>query len=383
MPGILSGAGMHKAVLACPDCSPVQRVKALFFLGEWEECLALVRCRPEWATQAGIWGALAYAMPDVVFSMKDAPLPVKQWCEMELNHIPLSPSVSENIFFQWKEAAQCYNFDKIIYLLTKIYNNFNLGNVNFEYKNGILFNRCKEDNIPVEGPLVSIIMTAYNEEKYISMSIDSVIQQSYKNIELIIIDDASTDKTLSIARDKSEQDSRIKVFSMPCNSGTWVSKNVGLEHASGDFVMMHDADDWSHPDKVRLMMKQFQHKGIQSVSSRIIRIHGNTWEPFSRDISNFIRWNPSSFMYRRSFVKEHGNYLDLLGSDCEIVARHEMISGVSSHVRLPLPLSLGFSKKDSLSSKFRGNCGGLHRMEDWERWRFMHVEYLKNNKSML
>lgn len=87
---------------------------------------------------------------------------------------------------------------------------------------------------------ISIIMPVYNKELYINESINSVINQSFKDWELIIVNDGSTDNSLSIA--SSFEDSRIKVFSTK-NSGVSSARNFGIDHHCGDYITFFDADD--------------------------------------------------------------------------------------------------------------------------------------------
>ncbi|KTD99322.1 glycosyltransferase family 2 protein [Pseudoalteromonas sp. H71] len=101
-----------------------------------------------------------------------------------------------------------------------------------------------------EQPLVSIIMPAYNAEKYISESIESVLAQSYKNWELLITDDRSTDTTQQIINKYAIQDSRIKLFINEKNGGAGVARNYSIGKASGRFIAFLDADDQWLPEKL-------------------------------------------------------------------------------------------------------------------------------------
>ena len=98
--------------------------------------------------------------------------------------------------------------------------------------------------------LVSVIMPAYNSEVFISESIQSVINQTYPNWELLVIDDASSDSTKKIAEKFSSEDSRIRFFQNSSNSGTHHSRNRGIKAASGDFIAFLDADDLWKPEKL-------------------------------------------------------------------------------------------------------------------------------------
>nr|BAP91647.1 glycosyl transferase family 2 [Phormidium sp. KS] len=104
-------------------------------------------------------------------------------------------------------------------------------------------------------PPISVIIPAYNSERTIQATIESVLQQTFSDFELIIVDDGSTDKTLEIV--SSFKDARIKVFSYS-NAGGAVSRNRGFSHSSGEFIAFLDADDLWTPDKLELQLKALQ-----------------------------------------------------------------------------------------------------------------------------
>lgn len=95
---------------------------------------------------------------------------------------------------------------------------------------------------------VSILIAAYNAEKYIRECLESICGQTLQEIQIICIDDASTDGTLSILHSYEKKDTRITVLSQPTNQGQAVARNRGLEIATGTFVTMLDSDDWLAPD---------------------------------------------------------------------------------------------------------------------------------------
>src|SRR5688572_26575631 len=90
-------------------------------------------------------------------------------------------------------------------------------------------------------PLVSVLMTAYNREKYIAESIESVLRSTYIHFELIIVDDASKDRTVEIAR--SYKDPRIQVYVNEKNLGDYPNRNRAASYASGKYIKYLDADD--------------------------------------------------------------------------------------------------------------------------------------------
>ncbi len=95
-------------------------------------------------------------------------------------------------------------------------------------------------------PLVSVIVPVFNVSSYIDDCINSIVEQSYKNIEILVIDDGSTDGSSAICDRWSVSDDRIKVFHKP-NGGLSDARNYGLEHASGEWVSFIDSDDYVSP----------------------------------------------------------------------------------------------------------------------------------------
>ncbi len=91
--------------------------------------------------------------------------------------------------------------------------------------------------------LVSIIVPVYNAEKYLGKCIESIINQTYKNIEAIFVNDGSKDDSLSICKNYANQDKRIKILDIP-NGGVSNARNVGIENAQGEYVQFIDSDDY-------------------------------------------------------------------------------------------------------------------------------------------
>lgn len=106
---------------------------------------------------------------------------------------------------------------------------------------------------------ISIIIPAYNVEQYIQTCIESVLQQSYRNIEVIIINDGSSDRTGEICNIYQKQDNRVKVIHKD-NSGVSDSRNVGLNLSTGDYVCFIDSDDWIEQDYLNDVSKVLKEK---------------------------------------------------------------------------------------------------------------------------
>jgi glycosyltransferase EpsH len=113
-------------------------------------------------------------------------------------------------------------------------------------------------------PLVSIIIPIYNVDKYLGNCLDSILDQSYNNLEIILVNDGSTDKSLEICYKFSNLDSRIIVFSQE-NNGVSSARNRGIEHSTGKYIMFVDSDDWIDINTISKTVKIAEKKNIHLV----------------------------------------------------------------------------------------------------------------------
>lgn len=102
----------------------------------------------------------------------------------------------------------------------------------------------------MKNSLVTVIIPCFNSEKFISETIQSVQNQTYENWEIILVDDASTDKTISIINEIMTADNRIQLFKLNSNSGTGIARNFALTKANGRYISFLDADDLWKPQKL-------------------------------------------------------------------------------------------------------------------------------------
>lgn len=185
---------------------------------------------------------------------------------------------------------------------------------------------CRE-TLPVQtdGPKISVILAAYQADDMLRTALGSLQEQTYRNLEILVVDDASpSDQTARIAQDFCTRDPRFRFLRMERNGGAYIARNLALDQATGDFVTLHDADDWSHPAKiasqVAVMQGQPQILGCTSQQARA-----------TNDLE-FLRWggdgkcistNTSSFMFRRKEMREHFGYWDTvrLSADNELIRR--------------------------------------------------------------
>lgn len=125
--------------------------------------------------------------------------------------------------------------------------------------------------------LVSIVVPIYNTEKYLRKCIDSLVHQSYENIEVVLVDDGSTDSSLSISMEYRNMDDRVKVFSKQ-NGGQGTARNLGIEKALGDYIMFVDADDWVDSDIVEVLVNEINTRGSDIAICNIKKTKFNSEE---------------------------------------------------------------------------------------------------------
>ena len=106
--------------------------------------------------------------------------------------------------------------------------------------------------MPDSSPHISVVLPAYNAEKYLDQAVGSILAQTFTDFELIIVDDGSIDKTLAIAHNLANDlaDPRIRVIANKENCGIPKTRNIGWKAATGEFIAHQDADDYSHPTRL-------------------------------------------------------------------------------------------------------------------------------------
>ena len=134
-----------------------------------------------------------------------------------------------------------------------------------------------------EYPLVSILIPLYNAEKYFLETMKSLLAQTYNNIEIIIVNDGSTDNSLNIAREYEKEHKNIKVYTQK-NSGAQVARNKAFEMSSGEYIQYFDADDIMHQDKIASQMEVLRQYGFKDDM-----VATGIWMEFFDSIDNAVQ----------------------------------------------------------------------------------------------
>ena len=120
-------------------------------------------------------------------------------------------------------------------------------------------------------PKISVIMATHNDESTISDSIESILKQTYQNIEFLIIDDYSTDETLKILKISNQKQKTLKFFENPKNVGLTKSLNILIRNASGDLIARQDADDISFSNRLFKQVHELIQNQLDFCTTRAIR----------------------------------------------------------------------------------------------------------------
>lgn len=235
----------------------------------------------------------------------------------------------------------------------------------------------------LRGGLVSVIMTAFNAGERVLAAIRSVLEQSYRDVEVIVVDDASTDDTPRYMRELAARDDRVRFIQLRQNVGTYAAKHVALMLAKGEFVTCHDADDWSHPEKIARQVRPLQSDPelVATVSCWVRMQDDGVF--YARPVYPLMRINPSSPMFRRQEVLARTGAWDVVrtGADSEFLARLRLVFGHKAVRKIAEPLALGSHRPGSLMTDARTGysaCGmSRQRLQYWEAWCDWHISTLR------
>lgn len=204
-----------------------------------------------------------------------------------------------------------------------------------------------------DGPLVSIAMSTFNSSSTITHVLESLTGQSYRNIEILIVDDCSTDNTIELARQFATADGRIRVFEQAKNGGTYRARNRALLEAKGEFFTCNDSDDWAHPERIQSLMRPLlMNRSTVATMGSLLRLNRDVG--VKPKIKGYVHVDQSSLCYRREWALSNiGFYEDVLfGADSEFSARLAKVAGASSIEKIDKPLLFAEWSRSSLSGAF-------------------------------
>jgi hypothetical protein len=137
----------------------------------------------------------------------------------------------------------------------------------------------------IDGPRISVIIATYNAAATIATALRSLQQQTWRNLEILVVDDASGDDTTAVVQAFAVRDPRIRLLPLRENGGAYVARNHALAQATGTYLTLHDADDWSHPRKLEIQAAFLEaHPHPLACTSRRIRQSGSALRKLVRSV---------------------------------------------------------------------------------------------------
>lgn len=175
---------------------------------------------------------------------------------------------------------------------------------------------------------ISIIIPVYQVEKYIKRCLDSILSQTYSNLEIILIDDGSRDMSGKICDEYAIKDSRIKVIHQD-NAGVSVARNKGLDICTGDYVTFVDSDDFLEPFMYEKMMEKVTEYNCDVVMCDCVKDDGVIQTPYTHDIrAGFYNYNQlKEEYYPHLLMMENVEYPATI-SNCLILFKREVASNI-------------------------------------------------------
>jgi glycosyltransferase involved in cell wall biosynthesis len=232
---------------------------------------------------------------------------------------------------------------------------------------------------PVEATAkLSVLMPAYNCADTLPIALTSILGQTWRNLEVLIVDDKSQDDTWDVMRRFAERDSRIIPLRHEKNGGAYSARNTALSHASGDFVTVHDADDWSHPEKFAAQML-YAVSQPNDISTTIgVRVSKDLRFDVKTNMAGMLMENTSSLLVKRQTLVDLGGWdITRLGADSEFYERIKAKQSLVTNKLFPAtPLTLiRFSGSSLTQTKAAGiatvNYGARRQYK--EAYRFWHA----------
>lgn len=207
---------------------------------------------------------------------------------------------------------------------------------------------------------VSIIIPVYNTGKYLERCIDSIIQQTYKDLDIIIVDDGSLSETADICDTIAASDSRIRVFHKQ-NEGVSVARNYGLSHAQGEYIGFVDSDDWIAPTMFERLLSQIIQHDADIVYCDALTV----WDNGKEELDTFTNIPHSQGIGRNTITPSM--LFEMAGAVWRGLYRRGVLEGVE------FPVGLKFSEDRYFNLQALSKCDSIYYLKEAFYYRYMRA----------
>ena len=204
----------------------------------------------------------------------------------------------------------------------------------------------------MEKEKVSIIIPVYNTEKYLPKCLNTIVSQTFQNIEILIVNDCSTDNSLQIINDYKKKDSRISIINLKVNSGLTVARNTGIQAATGKYIVFVDSDDWISEKLVETLYDSIEINQSDVIiathytfdnSTKKIKIFRQKEEFYNKQIASVTEkqkfltlrmiWSAWNKIYKRDFLTTNNIYFKTAKME-DILFIYEVVAMPNSKIML-------------------------------------------------
>lgn len=243
------------------------------------------------------------------------------------------------------------------------------------------FAACPAAPGSVSGPRVSIVLAVKDSVGTIGLALRSLLAQTWADLEVLVVDDGSSDGTVEAIDAVAAKDSRVRRLANDRTPGAYGARNVGIAAATGDYVGFHDGDDWAHPRRIEQQVRAIEGRGVLAAVSKHFRL-STTGAPVAPRVFPMVRACPITVLVRADAAREAGPMEEVpLGADSEYLARMDLLFGRRSVARLPaIHLVAGWAPSSLSGAAETGlvSSEGRDLRAAYERdWRRRHAERLK------
>ena len=240
----------------------------------------------------------------------------------------------------------------------------------------------------VHGPKISVLVPTYSPGPGLRTAVRGLLQQTWTNVEIIIVDDGSSPDYETVLSEVENLDPAVRVVRMTENRGAYVARNAGLEVATGEFVTTHDDDDWSHPEKLATQAQVLVNdESVVATTSGHIR---TTEDMRFRRVNlrpQHLQTNYSSLMFRKELTSKIGPWDTVnRGSDAELASRIALNYGRSSIVHLseyPYSFSRVWSGSLTSGEMYRGYFAYSRLLYRWSYYAWHRSQLTERQKIVL
>ena len=231
---------------------------------------------------------------------------------------------------------------------------------------------------------VSIVIPVYNVEEYLQYSVGSLRQQTYSNIEIILVDDGSTDRSGEICDQYAQEDDRIRVFHVE-NGGQSRARNIGVQQASSDWIMFLDADDYYNTKAVEYLVALKDQYGVDLVVTSIVEVRDHQTDLIAGDLSledskkldrhaallhmfygNSVGTHPGGKLYKKEILLQHPYPEGMIYEDLAIAYEH--IAACKEIAVSNLNLYKYYRRAGStVNSKYSDRLLDFYKAMEWNR----------------